>query len=44
MAIIPGTGTNKIQCNTEDMGELEVHETSRDDVSATSFFNGATEG
>jgi hypothetical protein len=38
MAIVPGTDTNKIQCNTENIGELEVHETTRDDVSATSFF------
>jgi hypothetical protein len=38
MAIVPGTDTNKIQCNTENMGELEVHETTRDDVRATSFF------
>jgi hypothetical protein len=38
MAIVPGSNTNKIQCNTENMGELDVHQTSRDDVSATSFF------
>jgi hypothetical protein len=38
MAIVPGANTNKVQCNTENMGELEVYEISRDDVSATSFF------
>jgi hypothetical protein len=38
MAIVPGTDTNKIQRNIENMGELDVHETTRDDVSATSFF------
>jgi hypothetical protein len=45
MAIVPGTDTNKIQCNTENMGELEVHETTRDNVSASHIiFYGATEG